>query len=538
MERKVCHRPAPQFRWFCKSCGKGFTTSGGKLYVSSSFTQEISASNKLFQHEQNRVCEAHEIAKATPPTLQPQQGPVVIKPMPSPQLADGLPSPGYAGKPNSAQAPPVTGPQYQQAPYHTPYSAPHDVPRITQNSLAHTLLSWLPQRAELQPQPPVPNYPDLRASNGSSFQTTPVRSSLSSEQKPGVTPVLDPATENEMNEKIAAEVARFEKKCREIPDTLSAVDREEALNKEKRGHATRKSQIRKKYGIQIRTSKLQPANFVRIPGQGDAPVLAPISRIAAFRAPTYAISTPSSIEQVRQRPIMENPDPKRRKLEESPPVQQEPNSPSHPDPSSGPGELQHRMSTQSSPEVLEVDNPNKPDQPEPATEPQSSATSKAPKKVQWETLPREASPPENQPQPAPLREISNKASSQPKPPKSGKTDSDIVATTPEDGSDSGGEEEGSDVDLDADIPARLPPGVVPRRTRASARTSSLSASPAPPASSSAAAAAKRTGSTRLFSSSASSSRRSSESGTGAAAGAGAERRGSLGGTRVRAVVQV
>jgi len=222
---------------------------------------------------------------------------------------------------------------------------------------------------------------------------------------------------------------------------------------------------------------------------------------------------------------MENPDPKRRKLEESPSFQQETNLQSRPDPYGVPGGLQRRMSAQSSPEVLEVDEISKPDQSTPASEPQTGTT-KVPKKVQWETLPREASPP-SQP-PTALRDISNKAS-QPraKPPKSGKSGTELLVLTSEEASANSGDED-SDVDPDEGIPARLPAGVVRRRTRSSAGTASLSASasPAPPSS-----ATRRTGST-LFSS-ASSSRRSSESGP-----AGAERRGSMGGARVRAVVQV
>lgn len=434
--------------------------------------------------------------------------------MPSPNFADGLPSPGFAAMPTSSHARPLAASPYQQVPYNGPvqYNATHEIARSTLTASANTP----------QSQPAIPNYPDLRASIGSSFQTTPVRSSPGSERTPGDSPVLDVATQAELNAKIAAEVARFEKKCREIPDTLSAADREEALNKEKRGHATRKSQIRKKYGIQIRTSKLQPANFVRIPGQGDAPILAPISRIAAFSAPatnmtpTYAISTPSSIEQGRQRPLMENPDPKRRKLENSPPFQQDSNLQNRSDPYGVPGGLQRRMSAQS-PEVLEVHEVSKPDQPSPPTEPQAQTnTTKPPKKVQWETLPREPSP---SVQPTALRDISNKAH-KPKP-KPKEKDGEVLAITSEDGSGGSGSED-SDVDPDEDIPARLPAGAVPRRTRAA--TASLSASPAP------VSTAKKTGS-GLFSS-ASSSRRSSESGPGA------ERRGSLAGTRVRAVVQV
>jgi hypothetical protein len=453
----------------------------------------------------------------------------MIKPMPSPHLADGLPSPGLAGGPNSAHAPPVAGPPYQPVPYNGPvqYSTTRDIPRSTQNPPPNTSPPWPSHRIESQSQPAVPNYPNLRASIGSSFQTTPIRSSPGSERTLGDSPVLDAATQAELNAKIAAEIARFEKKCREIPDTLSAADREEALNKEKRGHATRKSQIRKKYGIQIRTSKLQPANFVRIPGQGDAPILAPISRIAAFRAPaanttpTYAISTPSSVEQGRQRPIMENPDPKRRKLEDSPLLQQDSNLQNRSDPYGVPGGLQRRQSAQS-PEVLEVDELKAPDQPLPAS-PQTSTT-KPPKKVQWETLPREPSPPAH---PTALRDISNKAP-EPKP-KSGKSDTELAVLSSAEGLNSGGED--SDVDPNEDIPARLPLGVMPRRSsrnRGSVSASaSLSASPAPPST------AKKTGSA-LFGSAAA----AASAGRSPEEGRGADRRGSLGSARVRAVVQV
>jgi hypothetical protein len=100
------------------------------------------------------------------------------------------------------------------------------------------------------------NYLDFRTSINSTFHTPLVGSSPGSEQTLSDNLILDPATQAELNAKIAAEVKRFEKKCREIPDTISVADQEEALNKEKRGYATRKSQIRKKYSIQIRTSKL------------------------------------------------------------------------------------------------------------------------------------------------------------------------------------------------------------------------------------------------------------------------------------------
>jgi hypothetical protein len=222
---------------------------------------------------------------------------------------------------------------------------------------------------------------------------------------------------------------------------------------------------------------------------------------------------------------MENPDPKRRKLEDSPSLQQNQDLQNRSDPYGVPGRLQRRQSVQS-PEVLEVGELSTSDQPSPAS-PQIS-TIKPQKKVQWETVPREPSPPT---QPTALRDISNKA---PKPnPKSGKSDTELVVLSSAEGLDSGNDD--SDVNPDEDIPARVPAGVMPRRSRrntgsasASASASaSLSESPAPPST------AKKTG-TGTFSAAAAaaSTRRSSEDGRGA------DRRGSLGGARVRAVVQV
>ena len=169
-----------------------------------------------------------------------------------------------------------------------------------------------------------PNYPEFRNSNGPSSQT-PARPSSAPAQPTADTPLLDAAAKADLERRLAAEVARFEQKCREIPDTLTAAEREEEINKQKRGHATRKSQIRKKFGIQVRTSKLRPANFARIPGGDTSPRLEPISRIHAFRAPppamtpTFALHTPTPVdptphERGRLAPPLQGPDAKRRRL--------------------------------------------------------------------------------------------------------------------------------------------------------------------------------------------------------------------------------
>lgn len=459
----------------------------------------------MVQHEQNKVCQAHETAQATPPTSQPQPGPATTKPMSSPSLQGGLPSPGFVPRLTSLHPRPLAAayPQTPPTSDSAQLNPSRDVPRSLPIAPANSAPSWPSQRIETLTPPAVPNYTNLRASIDSSAQKTPMGSSPATDQLPGEGPVLDAATQAELNAKLNAEIARFEQKCREIPDTLSAAERQEALDKEKRGHATRKSQIRKKYGIQIRTSKLQPANFVRVPGQGDAPILAPISRIASFKAPAanittkYAISTPASVEQVRQRPIMENPDAKRRRLENTPPSEQNASSQARTDPYGVPGGLQRRISAQGdetniSPEVLEVDEPSKPEQP-PAAPAQPSAN-KPPKKVQWEPVPaqdlaRKSTPtpppslsPQRERQATPLTDISNKtkgpkAKAKDKGKTKPKNDEKLVVAESE-RSNSGSEAEDSDFDPDEEIPARLPVGAV-RRSRATTSSTSVSPKPAP-----------------------------------------------------------
>jgi hypothetical protein len=209
-----------------------------------------------------------------PPTYGTHYGPPHPSHIPS-QHMNGYPPPGIVSNPPS-----------------TPYGS-------TQQSVPHS----------------APRYPDFRPSVSSPAVTPPAIS----------TPNLDETKLAEMNELIAAEVARFEKKCRDIPDTLTAAEREDEIDKQKRGHATRKSQIRKKYGIQIRTSKYHQANFARDSGSDSPAGIRPIATkvLDAFRAPhatkepKFIASTWSTVEQGRAGDVLADSDPKRRRLEKS-----------------------------------------------------------------------------------------------------------------------------------------------------------------------------------------------------------------------------
>lgn len=391
IERRVCHRPAPIYRWFCKSCGKGFTTSGGKLY-----------------HEQNKVCEGHEKAVATSAV-----GTTNL--LPVPYVQDGTPSPRYGPVPPS-HPPPSTSYAPQQI---SPYSM---MPYNQEGQ--HNVGYHSPQQTASTPFRPPPgaehhgyvrqNYADFYSPARSSARSPSAKTSPMPEQSPGDIQMLDAATQAELNAKIAAEVKRFEEKCREIPDTLTAAEREEEINKQKRGHATRKSQIRKKYGIQVRSSKNRAANFVRVSGTEESPHLEPIARIGAFRAPpaavsSFSVTTPKIYEQGLPRPTIEGHDAKRRRVESA-----SPGPLSRPDPYGVPGGLQRRVTAseerinrQPRPDEIEVDEPGEPGEPRETNRAESEVPERkqvplAAAQRQWEAL--------QLPQPLPSTSTANGAS--------------------------------------------------------------------------------------------------------------------------------
>lgn len=161
-----------------------------------------------------------------------------------------------------------------------------------------------------------------------------MRSNSSPVPSPLSGPQLAPEKVQEMNRKLTKEMERFERVMKEIPENLTAVDRDEEIQKIKRGHATRKSMIRKAYGIQVRKSKLRPANAVTTPqgeldmsaissrsatpGSASIPSFAPINRLEAFRAtgPSPLASQVLPPIQGRPGPLLEGSDNKRRRYDD------------------------------------------------------------------------------------------------------------------------------------------------------------------------------------------------------------------------------
>ena len=105
---------------------------------------------------------------------------------------------------------------------------------------------------------------------------------------------LTPEQFAEMNAKLDKEERRFESVLAKVSPNLSPSDRHAEIKRLKAGSSTRKSIIRREYGVQVRRSKVATANAVRTASGGvdiamvDTPPstngFAAINRIASFRA--------------------------------------------------------------------------------------------------------------------------------------------------------------------------------------------------------------------------------------------------------------
>lgn len=109
-------------------------------------------------------------------------------------------------------------------------------------------------------------------------------------------PNLDPARLAEMNARLANEELRFKAALDRIPDSLTGFERDEEVNKQKAGHATRKSVIRRDYGVQLRKRKNRSSTAPSTHGSaasayngsaqdGSPSSFAPVNRVTSFRGP-------------------------------------------------------------------------------------------------------------------------------------------------------------------------------------------------------------------------------------------------------------
>ncbi|KFY09710.1 hypothetical protein V492_05373, partial [Pseudogymnoascus sp. VKM F-4246] len=244
MDRKVCERqrPTAPLKFWCEFCSKGFTTSGGLTY-----------------HRLNNVCKGHETSSTTSPNAQ----------LHAEQASK------YAEPPRNITPKDVRPEPYPGALNVRTYSPPQN---------AHAQMPAA-RFSEFKASPkPLPMH-----SSPQQYQphTTPT-----SAQKAHV--ALTTEQFAEMNAKLEKEERRFESVLAKVSPHLSSSERHAEIKRLKAGSSTRKSIIRREYGVQVRRSKVATANAIRTASGGvDVPMVdtppstngfAAINRIASFRA--------------------------------------------------------------------------------------------------------------------------------------------------------------------------------------------------------------------------------------------------------------
>ncbi|KFY32158.1 hypothetical protein V493_00459, partial [Pseudogymnoascus sp. VKM F-4281 (FW-2241)] len=243
MDRKVCERqrPTAPLKFWCDLCSKGFTTSGGLTY-----------------HRLNNVCKGNETSATTSPSaqLQAEQATKYTEPPRNLTPKDIRKSEPFPGALNVRT-------------YSPPQNAQMPAARFSEFKASPKPLPMHPSPQQYQPH------------------STPT-----SGPKPSV--ALTPEQYAEMNAKLEKEERRFESVLAKVSPHLSSDDRHAEIKRLKAGSSTRKSIIRREYGVQVRRSKVATANAIRTASGGvdvsmvDTPPstngFAAINRIASFRA--------------------------------------------------------------------------------------------------------------------------------------------------------------------------------------------------------------------------------------------------------------
>jgi hypothetical protein len=212
------------------------------------------------QHRLNNVCKGHETSAMSSPNsqLQAEQATKYAEPPRDLTPRDTRKSEPYPGALNVRT-------------YSPPQTAQMPSARFSEFKASPKPLPMHPSPQQYQPQP----------------QSTP-----SSGSKPSV--ALTPEQFAEMNAKLEKEERRFESVLAKVSPNLSSADRHAEIKRLKAGSSTRKSIIRREYGVQVRRSKVATANAIRTASGGvdismvDAPPstngFAAINRIASFHA--------------------------------------------------------------------------------------------------------------------------------------------------------------------------------------------------------------------------------------------------------------
>lgn len=281
LAKKVCTLPKPLkgYRFFCDNCGRGFTTKQGMHYVSTQTSCTVkSRRTDNFQHVHlHKVCFSDGITLATTPTgnlQQPQQ-------IPHHQIAEGQ---------NSSQRRPA---DHILPPSNLTYHQPQDQ-------------AWAPQppsTSQYNGQTPLQtSRVQIPVSNGAYHGD----SSFAEEQTPSserrmLPSELPPEKYAQLNQALAAQEKKYQAQCAAVDPGLNPQQRSARLQSLKNAHATKKSQIRKKFNVTLNS------RYNTVPVQSTADSNHAKSRLQEYRASsnlTGDVARVSGSSSARSSPIM------------------------------------------------------------------------------------------------------------------------------------------------------------------------------------------------------------------------------------------
>jgi hypothetical protein len=255
-EKQVCMRQkAPQvYKFFCPLCNKGFTTNGGLGY-----------------HKINNVCQGGTILPnqdqmaipATTPDDHSSNGIAAPQALPEQQMRSEFQQP--------TATPPIPAPP-----------APGGVAPVSSMSTPHRGMSI--------------HTTDSR--QGTPLSAVPLPASLPKQVISTIE--LTPEKRAELEEKLAQEQLRYEGEIRNLDPTLDPAERDIQEKKIRQGSSTRKSIIRRQYGITLRnrssgTPNRTPLAVVAAPT--PSPPRAPATQPHHEMTSTPPVSRPSALQQ-------------------------------------------------------------------------------------------------------------------------------------------------------------------------------------------------------------------------------------------------
>jgi hypothetical protein len=249
--KKVCTKDEPSdgWKWKCPNCVQGFTQKGGLDYHSGknvcrneNIVPTTSPSAAQLQHEARAAYpqQPQQPQQHPPPILPPQRPQFTPRPVqqPPPSYPPQLP-PGTAL--HAPQYPPQGPPQFPQPPFSQP-------PPNPQYQRQPNPSSQIPpsQPSAAQPPPSIPRPPFIPPAStprGPSKLPDDVRQSPSE---------LPPEKRAAMDKEIQDADDKYEQQIAAIPKDYTEEQRQARMISLKNGVASKKSQIRKSYGVTLR----------------------------------------------------------------------------------------------------------------------------------------------------------------------------------------------------------------------------------------------------------------------------------------------